>query len=83
MPGPGLEPGLPCGKGILSPSRLPVSPSRQTRKASGEVDGREYQTELSNLYTSTLAHSYYTNVSERETGLEPATPTLARLCSTN
>ena len=30
MPGPGLEPGLPCGKGILSPSRLPVSPSRRT-----------------------------------------------------
>ena len=27
MPGPRLELGLPCGKGILSPSRLPVSPS--------------------------------------------------------
>jgi hypothetical protein len=30
VPGPGLEPGLPCGKGILSPSRLPVSPSRHS-----------------------------------------------------
>jgi hypothetical protein len=29
MPGAGLEPALPCGKGILSPSRLPVSPSRR------------------------------------------------------
>src|SRR5690348_16796040 len=28
MPGPGLEPGRDCSQGILSPSRLPISPSR-------------------------------------------------------
>ena len=40
MPGPGLEPGLPCGKGILSPSRLPVSPSRRHTKYKGESRSR-------------------------------------------
>ena len=29
MPEAGLEPALPCGKGILSPLRLPVPPLRR------------------------------------------------------
>ena len=29
VPGPGIEPGSPYGQGILSPSRLPISPSRR------------------------------------------------------
>ena len=29
VPGPGFEPGWGCPQGILSPSRLPISPSRR------------------------------------------------------
>src|SRR6185437_168958 len=46
VPGAGLEPALPCGKGILSPLRLPVSPSgpaiagvRVCRRASAALGG--------------------------------------------
>ena len=30
VPGEGVEPTWPCGRGILNPLRLPVSPSRRT-----------------------------------------------------
>ena len=33
MPGPGLEPGWDCSQGILSPSRLPISPPRRRPSA--------------------------------------------------
>src|SRR5919204_6129802 len=35
MPGIGLEPILPLGKGILSPSRLPLSPPGPTESETG------------------------------------------------
>src|SRR6476619_6763123 len=35
VPGVGIEPTRPCGPGILSPVRLPVSPPRLTLKFSG------------------------------------------------
>ena len=58
VPGPGLEPGLPCGKGILSPSRLPVSPSRRYSKYKGESRSRWSRGRtriLSSRHTPTLA----------------------------
>ncbi len=33
VPGPGLEPGRCCHRGILSPLRLPISPSGQLMEA--------------------------------------------------
>ena len=33
MPGPGIEPGCPCGHKILSLARLPVSPPRPTARS--------------------------------------------------
>lgn len=35
VPGPGVEPGRPCGQGILSPQCLPVSPPRRSHDARG------------------------------------------------
>lgn len=32
VPGAGIEPARPCGQGILSPLRLPIPPSGQTRE---------------------------------------------------
>ena len=37
MPGPGIEPGCPCGHEILSLARLPVSPSRRAGRTERET----------------------------------------------
>ena len=38
VPETGIEPVWPCGRGILSPLRLPVSPLRQMEEQDGEDD---------------------------------------------
>ena len=68
VPGAGLEPAQCYHRGILSPLRLPISPSGLHVEKNISV-----QTSKSNVSTETL---------ERETRFELATPTLARLCST-
>ena len=74
VPGTGIEPVQPFGRGILSPLRLPISPSGQL---------------LCGLYpvhrTKKGKHVFVLSlhVLERETSLELATSTLARLRSTN
>ena len=66
VPGAGLEPARTNVRGILSPLRLPIPPSGQ------EIDS-----------VALLSHTLLnTKNMERETGVEPATPTLARSCST-
>ncbi len=69
MPGAGIEPAPRCRKGILSPSRLPFRHPGTFEVENGNPSGAP-------VSVTTLTR-------ERETGLEPATPTLARLCSTN
>ena len=68
VPGAGLEPAQCYHRGILSPLRLPISPSGQRTQK--------------NTPAQTSAPDISTGVMERETRFELATPTLARLCST-
>ncbi len=75
-------------RGILSPLRLPVPPPRQDgikpplpgAGVSMEAAPR-IELGIKVLQTSALPLGYAAIV-ERKTGLEPATPTLARWCST-
>ncbi len=68
VPGAGLEPAQCYHRGILSPLRLPISPSGQQNK---KIPQLKYRNQYFNW-----------GVLERETRFELATPTLARLCST-
>ena len=93
VPGPGLEPGRGYPHKILSLARLPLSPprlpearptfagtlrvARLLRKKHGSGMPAPVAFPTSRGATRSLRRR------ERETGLEPATPTLARLCSTN
>ncbi len=72
VPGAGLEPARTSVRGILSPLRLPIPPSGP------EISIRS----TLRKYLLVSKRKIVTNKMERETGFEPATPTLARLCST-
>ncbi len=68
VPGAGLEPAQCYHRGILSPLRLPISPSGH--KLNTSVKTYTFKNILTEIYM------------ERETRFELATPTLARSCST-
>ena len=67
-------------RGILSPLRLPVPPPRQVtlKKYGGGTQNRTGDKGFADLCLT----AWLCRHMERKTGLEPATPTLARLCST-
>ena len=69
-------------RGILSPLRLPVPPPRQTIKK-GNKNGGDTQNRTGDKgFADLCLTAWLCRHMERKTGLEPATPTLARLCST-
>jgi hypothetical protein len=64
---------------ILSPVRLPIPPPRQKKMKAATG----FEPVIKVLQTSALPLGYAAILrKERKTGLEPATPTLARWCST-
>ena len=125
VPGAGLEPTRPCGQGILSPQRLPITPPGQHNWRRGSesnrrtrlcrplhdhsatpptrLSNRKGKTEFRRRLTCRCAsakaiqveansqvsqsrngtNSVFPRILERETRLELATSTLARLRSTN
>ena len=80
VPGARLELARPCDRGILSPLRLPVPPPGHTKKR-GWGRNRTGVGGFAGRCITTLPPSRKLNL-ERETRIELATPTLARLCST-
>ena len=66
------------GQGILSPSCLPISPLRRPVSFVFDVLIKN-----GSISATRPNKNNQTILKERQTGLEPATPTLARLCSTN
>ena len=98
VPGAGLEPARTDVRGILSPLRLPIPPSGQKivnglrSETVRNRYGRFFAKPLCNRSGRTPLNSFHLNIGlrkrknfknmERETGVEPATPTLARSCST-
>ncbi len=75
----GFEP-LDKGFADLSLSHLGTPPIALLRKAF-IVIAKRIHTVIA-MHNNTITHNGITNL-ERATGFEPATPTLARLCSTN
>ena len=66
------------GQGILSPSCLPIPPLRRPVSFVFDVLIKN-----GSISATRPNKNNQTVLKERQTGLEPATPTLARLCSTN
>ena len=69
-------------RGILSPLRLPIPPPRHDMPFSALEAAIGIEPMNRGFADLRLSHLATPPLLERETGLEPATPTLARLCST-
>ena len=93
VPGAGVEPAQCFHRGILSPLRLPISPSGHRCPALRQSSDDHYnkyngggtrsRTEVDGFAIHCIATLLFRQyILERETRIELATPTLARLYST-
>ena len=84
VPKTGLEPAQPCGHQSLKLACLPISPFGRIvlQNEKGNQIFAFVFFEINTNYID-ISEQILVRLLERKTGLEPATPTLARSCSTN